>query len=363
MRFVLSRRLADLPIGRTQWNALVDDTAGATVFQTYEWFECWWKAFGTRHSLFLITLWDDDALVGIAPLMLVRRAGLRQLEFAGSPNSDYQDFILGGRSADLLPQLVRYLHRQRNAWDVIVLRNVPTESMTFGLVPSLARSQGLDVIDDERIACPTFEIASRPAEIRSWLDRYSLRRRMNMLRRRGDLTFTRCSNTREIEHYMPLFFEQYVERRRGTVAADVFARPEVREFFTSLTKSMLPCGWLHFSVLECGGQPIAFHLGFEFRGRLYWYKPSFSPRFARESPGKVLLSFLIRDSLDRGLQELDFTIGAEPFKARYTSAIRTNANVRLFRWRILYFAAAGLIMAWRTLNRWRHRDVPQTLKR
>ena len=74
--------LADLPVDHKQWNALVAETAGATVFQTYEWFECWWKAFGSRHELFLVTLLDNDSLVGIAPLMLVRRIRLRQLELS-----------------------------------------------------------------------------------------------------------------------------------------------------------------------------------------------------------------------------------------------------------------------------------------
>ena len=112
MRLVLSRQWAELPVDRMQWNALVADTASATVFQTYEWFECWWQAFGNPHQLFVVTVWDGETLAGIAPLMLVRRFGLRQLEFVGSPNADYQDFILGKRSTELLPLLVRHLHQQ-----------------------------------------------------------------------------------------------------------------------------------------------------------------------------------------------------------------------------------------------------------
>ncbi len=170
----------------------------------------------------------------------------------------------------------------------------------------------------------------------------------------------------QVDHYLPLFFEQYVERRRGTVAAEVFARPEVRSFFASLARSMLPGGWLHFSVLECAGQPVAFHFGFEFGGRLYWYKPSFDPGMARLSPGKVLLSYLIRDALERGLKELDFTVGAEPFKARYTITHRTNSNLRVFSRRWHYLAFMALIRANRALvhlglrSRPRHRRVEVT---
>ena len=353
MRLVLSRQTTDLPVNRSQWNALLGETAGSTVFQTHEWFQCWWTAFGNRHQLFLITLWNGESLAGIAPMMIVRRHGLRRLEFVGSPNADYQDFILGNRAPELLPVIVRYLFEQRAAWDMIVLRNVPTDSPTFAMLPAMMRSLGLGATDLERISCPTFEVSSRTAEVRQWLNRYSLRRRIKQLRSLGEVTFTRCETPAQLEYYLPRFFEQYVERRRGTAAAEAFMRADVRAFFVALAKSMLPSGWLHFSVLECAGRPAAFHFGFEFGDRLYWYKPSFDPKFARQSPGKILLSYLIRDSLERGLKELDFTVGAEAFKARYTSINRTNANLRVFSRRWLHVAATGAIWVWRTLGRCR----------
>ena len=244
----------------------------------------------------MITLWDDQALVGIAPLMIARRAGLRRLEFTGTPAADYQDFILGRRTSELLPLLGRHLFERRDAWDMIVLRNVPTDSPTFAILPAAMRSLGLGATDFERVSCPTLHISSRPAEVDRLLRSYSMRRRLKLLRQEGEITFTRCETASQIEHYLPLFFEQYLERRKGSAAARSFDRPEMRAFYAALAKSLLLRGWLHFSVLECGARPVAFHFGFEFDGRLYWYKPCFDPTMARQSPGTVLLSFLIRDA-------------------------------------------------------------------
>lgn len=353
MRLVLSRRLSDNPVGRDQWNAHVKKTVNATIFQTYEWFECWWAAFGGQQQLFLITMWDGELLVGIAPLMILRRRGLRQLEFVGSPNADYQDFILGKRSTELLPILLRYIFEQRNSWDMMVLRNVPTDSPTFALLPKAARSIGLKVTDTERVDCPTLEIDSRPEETRKLLNRYSFRRRIKGLRQRGELTFTRCTTEEQLDRYLPQFFDQYVERRHGTRAAVAFQRPDVRAFYSSLARSLLRSGWLHFSVLESAGHQIAFHFGFEFDCRLYWYKPSFDPAFARNSPGKVHLSFLIRDASTRRLQELDFTVGSEPFKYRYSSTHRTNANLRVFSRSWLHRVFQGLVWTRGSLRKWR----------
>ena len=349
----LSRRLTDLPFSREQWNALAGETPGATLFQTYEWFECWWGAFGAGKELFCATIWDKGNLLGIVPLMRFRRSGIRHLEIVGSPNGDYQDFILGNRSATLLPEIARFLHAERDQWDMLVLRNLPTESPTHQFLPALVREFGLHATDLERIACPTVQIASRPEDTRRMLDRYSIRRRIKAMRQHGEIAFKRIATPQELGKYLPDFFEQYVERRRGSSAAQTFLRADVRDFYRRLSEAMLAAGWLHFSVLELGGRPAAYHLGFEYGRRLYWYKPSFDPTLRSMSPGLVLLHFLIRDAAERHLDELDFTVGAEAFKYRYSNAERTNANVRVFTSRMHYCAFLAVARIRRTLSRLR----------
>jgi len=350
IRFVLSRRLSELPVDRQQWNTLAAGSADTTVFQTYEWLESWWRAFGKRRQLFLITAWSRESLVAIAPLMIERHRGLRYLEFVGSPNADYQHFILGSQPEAVLKGLAMFLADQRNAWDMMVLRNLPTESVTSIKFPALLNAAGIGTTADARIECPTLEIAAQPDQIRQKLNAYSFRRRIRHLSGIGELKYIRCSTTEQLDRYLPPFFSQYIEQRTGSPAAKFFCKPEVREFYSTLARVMLPQGWLHFSVLECGGRPVSFHFGFEYRGRLYWYKPCYDPAVARMSPGKVLLSYLIRDALERNLDELDFTVGAEPFKYRYTRTHRTNATLRAFSRRWLHRTFQGVAWARRQLS-------------
>ena len=70
----------------------------STVFQTWEWFDAWWSSFGAGHRLYFLSVHDGEDVIGFAPLMMIRgRLGLRQLEFVGSPNADYQDFVIPDR--------------------------------------------------------------------------------------------------------------------------------------------------------------------------------------------------------------------------------------------------------------------------
>jgi CelD/BcsL family acetyltransferase involved in cellulose biosynthesis len=114
--------------------------------------------------------------------------------------------------------------------------------------------------------------------------------------------------------------------------------PAFRNWYHSLARAAMAADWLHFSVLECGERPAAFHFGFQYGGKLSWYKPSFDWEFRKESPGAVLISSLIEDAVRRGHAELDFSSGREPFKLRFSNSQTVNLNLRVFAGPMLHSA-------------------------
>jgi CelD/BcsL family acetyltransferase involved in cellulose biosynthesis len=62
-----------------------------------------------------------------------------------------------------------------------------------------------------------------------------------------------------------------------------------------------------------------------------WYKPAFSVVHAHRSPGEVLLAALFRYCRDHELRELDFTIGDDAFKSRFSNVTRRNQRIEVFR--------------------------------
>lgn len=94
-----------------------------------------------------------------------------------------------------------------------------------------------------------------------------------------------------------------------------------------------------FSVVELDGRAVAFHYGFEYGGALIWYKPSFDLSYSAQSPGLLLIRELIRDSLEQGREEVDFTIGGESFKSRFANAERSVDFVALYNSRRRFIAA------------------------
>src|SRR5947207_2790147 len=80
---------------RDEWNDLLDRTETATIYQTWEWNEAWWRSFGRGKRLRLIQVREAGRLAGIAPFYVSfhYRLPLRKLSFVGTGASDYLDVI------------------------------------------------------------------------------------------------------------------------------------------------------------------------------------------------------------------------------------------------------------------------------
>ena len=53
---------------REEWESLLERCSSATIYQTWEWNQAWWQAFGKGKQLRLVQILRDGQLVGIAPL-------------------------------------------------------------------------------------------------------------------------------------------------------------------------------------------------------------------------------------------------------------------------------------------------------
>jgi CelD/BcsL family acetyltransferase involved in cellulose biosynthesis len=82
--------------------------------------------------------------------------------------------------------------------------------------------------------------------------------------------------------------------------------------------------------VDLNGKPVAFHLGFCYRGEYMWYKPTFDVELARSSPGEVLLRQLLLAALEEGANVFDFGLGDEAFKARFATQVNSVRNWGLY---------------------------------
>lgn len=316
------------------WNGLAG-LGTNSVFQTYQWHRSWWHTYGRRHEPLFLTVADAHATRGVAPLYVEETAaGSRVVRFLGDGRADYCD-LLAGNDPKTVAAMVRGLLDYKH-WDMAELGSIPAESPSVGMLKSVCEAVGFRVMVLDQFVCPTLLVRGHETAARRLLDKSSLRRRQNYFERSGKLSFRDLTGASEIAPHLDRFFDQHTTRWSGTSTPSLFCDSINRAFYRDLMFRLDGTKWLLFSLIEFDGHPIAFHYGFDYNDAVLWYKPSFDPAFASRSPGLVLVRHLIRRALDDGRRELDFTIGDEPFKQRFTNVVRKTVKVQIFRSPALY---------------------------
>ena len=344
---VLSEWSAAAPF-RERWNELA---RGASVFQTYEWHEAWWQAFATTETLHVLVAFHSGEVVGIAPM--VSHGG--ELRFIGTGNhaSDYAQFLAADPAA--LDALLTWIAHNAWRWRHIDLYNIPSQSPQLSAITGVFAAHRLAFDSAPLIDCPT-RLLGDPEADRAATNKKSLKRHFNHFSRSGTLEFRHVEDRAEIAAHLDTFFAQHIARRALTSDPSQFLREEQQRFYRNLAETM-PLEWLRFAIVTHDERPIAYHFGFEFGRKFVWYKPAFDAELAKESPGEVLLKFLLEYAIGRKLSEFDFTVGSESFKYRFANVIRTNHRVRLFnaRWRLWAFYLRRWVQA--LLNRPRREQM------
>lgn len=311
------------------WNALARASAGATVFQSYEWHAAWWSVFAEDYELRVLLAWAGERLAAIAPWAVGRAA--RELQFIGSGDyaSDYCDVLVDPASPEAVDAFGDWLFANRRAWRRVDFRNVPSGSPHRERLEGRLRDRSSWVVSEIDSEAPTRILGDAAAD-REVLNKSSLKRHFKQLSKAGRLECEHLGAAGEIEPLLDAFFRQHVERRQLAGGRSQFLDPRQRRLYREIVRRLAPRGWVRFAVVRLDGEPVAFHFGFEYGSRLVWYKPAFSAAHARSSPGEVLLKFLLEDAIARGLAEFDFTVGNEAFKYRFANRVRTTHRIRVY---------------------------------
>ena len=344
-------------LNASAWNDLVWRSDTGTIFQTYEWMTSWWKVFGDGRELLLIAVFYQDRLVGLAPMMQEFVDGTPvALAFIGEGNADYCDFLLTEPHLPALQWILITLADRRDRWQEVRLNNLPGQSFTAKHLAALCAEIDLFPLTRARIECPALVFGDAAMASKSIQRRQSLKRPLHYFRSQGEIEFIELTTQDQVLAQLDAFFEQHTARWRDSKTSSLFVNARNREFYRELVTRLFPTGWLVFSMVTLNGQALAYHFGFDYGHRYYWYKPSYNTDFGRHSPGSLLLRFLLLRAVERQCVEFDFTIGNEAFKHRYSNTLRRNLSLaiypqqRTYVWKRLLLFVRGLL---RPLVFWR----------
>ena len=322
------------------WNRILSQTDNANAQLTHEWLSSWWEVFGDNKRLFLITVTDGCKIIGIAPLTITKVMGkagfeLRKLTFVGDGLTDYHDLLVANeRRKEVLQILLKCIVDCKENWDVVHFRNVRGDSPNLPILRDTLGDTPLTFIERINIQCPYISIDC------DWMSYYSalgknirsdIRRRLNHLAKMGKAEFVRLHEVDDVMDTLGIIKSIHVKCQRAKGKISWYTNEKRFRFVSLILKRFGDRKWLDIVFLKLNDKVIAYYLGFIYDDIVCFWNTGFDPEFSKVSPGKLLLHYWIKDSFTEAHREFDFMVGEEPYKLQWTSPMRPNYELFLFK--------------------------------
>ena len=300
------------------WTRLWEADRRATPFQHPAWLLPWWRQFGPEGELHTLALRGTDGdLLGLLPLYTYREphTGERKLLLLGAGTSDYLDGVFSGAAAAIghAQKALAFALQELGCWDSLSLMQLRTCSPLLTAARAQPLQDGLQISEAE--PCSLLDIdCELPPKVRANIGRY--RRRAAA---QGQLACTVAQSVPEalesFDHLQRLQRERWRDRGEAGVLEDERVVAHHREAIPAL----LAAGLLRFFRLTLDGRLLGVLYALadppsHARRSLYLYLIGFDVRFARLSPGTLLLAEVWHHAQTEGFAVLDLLRGGESYK-------------------------------------------------
>jgi CelD/BcsL family acetyltransferase involved in cellulose biosynthesis len=316
----------------TQWEELLQQSIGPSVFSTPEWLGAWWDLFGRNKDLLTVAITtSDDELVGLAPLYREKLpGGIRRLRLLGDGplDPDHLDLIFRAGYEDECTQTLLDWLAASAQWDVCELNGLPLDSRTRLLRMRLEQRGWMQASYQRSRSAITF-----PPSWDLYLKQlsheyaYSISRYTRRLHRRYTVRMFRCMHDDELPRYLELLFDLHQKRWTALGQPGNFASPNQRQFYTQVSRALLRRGWLEFWLLELDGQVAAAELAVRYGDDVIQLQTGFDLAYYADRVGRVLKSRTLQHFIAEGAKRYDFLSGDDAHKRSWGAQVGSYTDL------------------------------------
>lgn len=321
---------------KQDWNRLLSQSAADTIFLSWDWLFTWWRIYGQGRELYILTVKDQDQLIGIVPLYKEHKRVLRifskaYLSFIGSEHvgSDYLDFIIHPQKYEsAIAAILDFLQKHHRDWDVIRLAEIPDTSLTIKLVQERWRNRHRMLLRVSQI-CPYIEL---PESWEKLLKTIGARTRSNIRRARrkfdkNDFRIERVDQDHTLSQALDGLIKLSEERNNS---ASPFSDTKFCEFHHELIARLGSEKRAKLYFIHQNSALVAGNYLYSHGNRRYGYITEINEAFAKISPGVGLLGHCIEEAISEGIGEFDLLRGREKWKTHWTKKYRKTLNLEIY---------------------------------
>jgi CelD/BcsL family acetyltransferase involved in cellulose biosynthesis len=330
-----------------QWRGLDMHCADPLgYFQSYDWCHNWVRQFGgAMGQPYVVTVWRDELLLALWPLMIVEAAGIRRLETLGTPHSQYCGALVRRGTAPLNEIAGRFREAaSASECDVTISRAMPEGTVLAEILADGHEAPGPEnaasVLDLSVYASAENYMAGLGK-----LQKRNRNRRRNHLARLGELHFEviwpgddrfadlvrRCTHMKR---------RWLTETGRFSIG---FSAEGYEDFLACLPGDASSMQGACLSVLRAGEHVVALELGFIRQGHYYAYVGGFDWDLRDLSPGKVQMEMTVGWLIDNGVAAYDLLINPAGYKESWSNrVVPVTTRAQALTWKGRLYAHAWL---------------------
>ena len=310
----------DFRSSEPHWRSLEQDGV-LSPYQQFDWLQAWQLHAGAVEGILPLLLTGFDCAgkpLFLLPLGYVQDDRSKIVRFLGGKHANYnfgpwrRDFA---GSPGALRALIDWLHAVRPELDGVELRSQP-ESWADMQNPFLALPHQSSASDGYWLS-PKGEPQEVTARIFTSSRRKRQRYRERKLQEYCGYRYVRATTIGEVERYLKAFFAQKAERLTSQGIENVFAAPGTADFIREVCVQGLAEGrpTVEIHALDCDEEVLGVFACVNDRERYSSMFNSFAlGEAARFSPGVVLISYILKDCIERGIQAFDLGVGKAAYK-------------------------------------------------
>lgn len=322
------QNLEDFDKLRYAWRALFDEQKTKSIFLTWEWLYAWWKAYKNIGTLWLVVIYRNDEVVGIAPLMLLHewKNGIRfrVLRSLGYPNADESGFLVKDDSPEVVVAICEYVLANRSRWDVIDLHEYGMNQTVLQVIHATFNKAGMKL----DVSYTTHLYVSITNEWDAYLKSLSkhsmqnIERRIRQVKKEYDFRFVRYKGEEILEEHLETMFHI----NENGAYTDKYESKSERAMHYELLQLIRDRGWMEVTFIFLNDKPVAFEYGFNMNGRFEDWRASFDHNYSKQGLGKSLLYLLMQTVFAGGYHEFDFLRGEYSHKSEWNPSRREFVN-------------------------------------
>jgi CelD/BcsL family acetyltransferase involved in cellulose biosynthesis len=249
------------------------------------------------------------------------------------------NFIFGGDYEELLKILFSHLRETARRVN-LCLYEVELDSFLVKTLPKVARECHIVPVFKEVSSSPFLSINT---DWESFLKskskhfREEQKRKVNKMRKAGQLDFVKVSNPDQIHEVMQDILSIERNSWKEKEGTSFTAGPGLQEFYSDVAETFARKRSLCTYLVYLNSVPVAHLFGIAHENRYYALKTSYDESYKELSPGAVLFTYALQDIFRCSLKEFDFLGVESRWKTEIASETRNLVNIFVYPKSISHF--------------------------